>query len=198
MPFCPDCGSPVDETSNFCPKCGRAIAPLSLGESSGSVPGAATATVPRQAAQMIPTYASIGDRFVAQIVDWLILIVIDAIVSIPVGLASILSNPLGLAFSSSAYSAYSAIAGLLIPLLYFSYFEYSSGKTIGKRVMSIRVVDALSGGSIDFGRALIRTVLRIVDFLPFFYIVGVIVIDTSSKKQRLGDVGANTIVIKEK
>jgi len=47
------------------------------------------------------------------------------------------------------------------------------------------------------GASFIRNILRIIDILPFIYIIGMILIARSDKKQRLGDRAAHTIVIKE-
>jgi uncharacterized RDD family membrane protein YckC len=56
--------------------------------------------------------------------------------------------------------------GLLVSLGYYTYFEGSpSGQTFGKRVMNIRVIDQNTGGSIGYGRAAIRWVMRIVSGL---------------------------------
>jgi ribosomal protein L40E len=51
-------------------------------------------------------------------------------------------------------------------------------------------------GACGIGPAVIRNVLRIVDALPFFYIIGLILISRSDKKQRLGDSLAKTVVVK--
>ncbi len=141
-------------------------------------------------------YASVFDRFAAQVIDWIILIFLSAIVSVLVGLSALFANPFGLLFTFSWYGAFAGIMGALIPLLYFSYFESTSGQTIGKRVVSIKVVDQANGTRIDFGRSLIRNVLRIVDFLPLFYIIGAILVASTSRKQRIGDFAANSVVVK--
>jgi uncharacterized RDD family membrane protein YckC len=57
--------------------------------------------------------------------------------------------------------------GILVNLGYFTYFEGSpSGQTFGKRVMNIRVIDQTTGGSIGYGRAAIRWLMRIVSTIP--------------------------------
>jgi len=83
---------------------------------------------------------------------------------------------------------------LLWPI-YFSYFEGTSGQTIGKKVTNIRVVKE-DGSRCDFGSALVRNILRIVDHLPSLYILGIILVAATEKKQRLGDMLAKTIVVK--
>lgn len=52
------------------------------------------------------------------------------------------------------------------------------------------------GTPCDFGAALVRNLLRIIDSQPFIYIVGIILIAATDKHQRLGDMLAKTIVVK--
>jgi uncharacterized RDD family membrane protein YckC len=83
----------------------------------------------------------------------------------------------------------------LLWVIYFTYFEGTSGQTIGKRFTQIRVVKE-NGSPCDFGSALIRNILRIVDEQPAVYILGIILIASTDKRQRLGDMLAKTIVVK--
>ena len=68
------------------------------------------------------------------------------------------------------------------------------GQTPGKKLLSIAVVnDDLS--PVTLGTSLVRNLLRTVDFLPLFYLVGVITMLTNRRFQRLGDLAAGTLVI---
>jgi len=69
------------------------------------------------------------------------------------------------------------------------------GQTIGKRVLKLRVVDA-EGMRLEFNQVVIRNLLRMVDLLPAFYVVGGLSAFVSRKAQRLGDIAANTVVIR--
>jgi len=69
------------------------------------------------------------------------------------------------------------------------------GQTLGKRVLRLRVVDA-EGLRLQFHQVVIRNLLRFVDSLPLFYFAGGLVCWLSPKCQRLGDIAANTIVIR--
>jgi uncharacterized RDD family membrane protein YckC len=69
------------------------------------------------------------------------------------------------------------------------------GQTIGKRLLRLRVVDA-QGLRLQFNQIVTRNLLRFVDSLPFFYFVGGVACWLSPKCQRLGDIAANTIVIR--
>lgn len=81
--------------------------------------------------------------------------------------------------------------------LYFIILEWKLGGTLGKLITGIRV-RMINGGPIGFKESLVRNVLRFVDFLPFFYLLGAILIWTSKSKQRLGDRLAKTVVVSKK
>jgi hypothetical protein len=67
------------------------------------------------------------------------------------------------------------------------------GQTLGKYVMRLRVIDE-QGLRLQFSQIVIRNLLRLVDSLPLFYLVGGIACVLNKKCQRLGDFAANTIV----
>jgi uncharacterized RDD family membrane protein YckC len=69
------------------------------------------------------------------------------------------------------------------------------GQTIGKRLLRLRVADA-EGLRLQFNQIVTRNLLRFVDSLPGFYFVGGVTCWLNSKCQRLGDIAANTIVIR--
>jgi hypothetical protein len=86
----------------------------------------------------------------------------------------------------------------LFVVVYDIYFELSwNGQTPGKKVAGIRVIRA-GGAPLDFRSACIRNVLKIADFLPTFYLLGGVMILLTSRRQRLGDLAAGTIVIRER
>src|SRR5205814_573295 len=69
------------------------------------------------------------------------------------------------------------------------------GQTIGKKLFRLRVVDA-EGLRLQFNQIVTRNLLRFVDSLPAFYFVGGVVSLLNPSCQRLGDIAANTIVIR--
>src|SRR6266496_3333003 len=69
------------------------------------------------------------------------------------------------------------------------------GQTMGKRLLRLRVMDA-QGLRLQFSQIVIRNLLRFVDALPALYLVGGIVCLASRRAQRLGDLAANTIVVR--
>ena len=72
----------------------------------------------------------------------------------------------------------------------------ASGRTPGKRWNGLRVV-RMGGEPIGFLASAIRNVLRVVDWLPFAYLVGVAAVFVTARHQRVGDVVAGTLVIRE-
>ena len=69
------------------------------------------------------------------------------------------------------------------------------GQTVGKRLLRLRVVDA-DGLRLQFSQIVIRNLLRFVDMLPAFYLVGGAATLLNARTQRLGDLAANTVVIR--
>lgn len=140
------------------------------------------------------------NRIVAVIIDSVILFVVMAVISIPFGLSAAMfsmmsgvTDPMAwttMMFMSSTLSIISFILGLL----YFSYFESSSGQTPGKKLLGVKVVKE-GGGKVTFGDAIIRNLLRIIDGIAF-YLIGFILILVTEKKQRIGDIVAKTLVVK--
>ena len=133
--------------------------------------------------------AGLGTRAIAQILDLLIIAVVVAAVF----------------FVASAVSALSGGTATLILLfgsfvVIFGYFWVSesiwSGQTIGKKAFRLRAVGD-RGEPLTFAQAGIRNVVRIVDFLPYAYGVGLIVLFANGKGKRLGDLAAGTIVVKD-
>ncbi len=71
------------------------------------------------------------------------------------------------------------------------------GQTLGKRVMGLRVID-VHGLRLQLSQIVLRNLLRPIDSLPLFYLVGGIAALVSKNGQRLGDLAANTVVAHER
>ena len=82
----------------------------------------------------------------------------------------------------------------------FGYFwaceAFWSGQTVGKKVFRLRAVGD-RGEPMTFIQAGIRNIVRIVDFLPYAYGVGVVVLFVNGRGKRLGDLAAGTVVVKD-
>jgi uncharacterized RDD family membrane protein YckC len=79
-------------------------------------------------------------------------------------------------------------------IAYFTFFEALFGTTPGKAILKLHVV-MLDGGRPSFGAILMRNVFRLVDALPFLYIVGLLVAQNTLHEQRVGDIVAKTSVV---
>jgi uncharacterized RDD family membrane protein YckC len=81
---------------------------------------------------------------------------------------------------------------------YFALFEtVSNGRSPGKRALGLRVLRD-GGYPLDGRAALVRNLLRGVDFMPAFYLVGILSLFVGRKGKRLGDYAAGTFVVKER
>jgi uncharacterized RDD family membrane protein YckC len=93
---------------------------------------------------------------------------------------------------------------LLIILSFSLLFGYdvlfevlASGRTPGKRWSGLRVV--LEGGRpIGVGTSLVRNIMRVIDILPGVYTVGLITVVLTARNQRLGDLAAGSLVVRER
>jgi len=141
--------------------------------------------------------AGIGSRFIAILVDTLIL---GAAVILLIFLAAFILPALNLLGPKSA-SWGIGIFLLILFLLFWGYFAlseaFNNGRTLGKRVAKIRVIHQ-SGRGINFAEALARNLVRIIDYLPGFYGVGIAAMFMSRQSQRLGDMVAGTLVVRER
>jgi uncharacterized RDD family membrane protein YckC len=135
--------------------------------------------------------AGLGTRAIAQTLDLLIV----AAILLAVFFAA---AALGLATGSGDIFIRFMVLGSFF--LLFGYFWVSeaiwSGQTVGKRVFRLRAIGD-RGERLTFGQVGIRNVVRIVDFLPYGYGVGLVVLFVNGKGKRLGDLAAGTIVVKD-
>ena len=86
----------------------------------------------------------------------------------------------------------------LVQFGYYSFFEAIwNGQTPGKRWTHLRVMQD-SGRPITPYDAILRNLLRFIDWLPTLYAVGIVTILISREKKRVGDYAAGTVVVHEK
>jgi uncharacterized RDD family membrane protein YckC len=141
--------------------------------------------------------AGIGSRFVAQVIDNLIWLA-GALV---LALLGLLLGPGSLAFTRIPEQWAVAFVIFLFFLLnwgYFTLFEaFGNGRTPGKRVAGIRVIQR-TGRGIGFFESMARNLVRYVDQLPIFYGVGIVVMFSTRQHQRLGDLAAGTLVVRDR
>lgn len=91
-----------------------------------------------------------------------------------------------------------ASSGFLAFTVYYILAEMlTDGRSPGKRMAGLRVL-SVDGRPLSFLQSALRNILRAVDILPFLYSVGLLAIFFSPRCQRLGDIAAGTIVVKER
>ncbi len=141
--------------------------------------------------------AGIGSRFLALLIDYLIWI---AGILLLWWLYSVFLPGLK-SFSEISYQWAVAIEVFIIFLLnwgYFTLFEaFWNGRTPGKRLARIRVIQR-SGRAIGLFESMARNLVRYIDMQPLIFNgVGVIAIFVTRQHQRLGDLAAGTLVVRE-
>lgn len=131
--------------------------------------------------------AGAGSRFLAILID-------SAIVqgaSVMLGSICSMLLPRGIAL------AIFITANFLLTWGWHIYFETRhQGRTPGKRALRLRVIDA-RGLPVSLYQSLARNITRVLDFAPVFYGVAAIASLSSSTRRRLGDVIADTLVIRD-
>src|SRR5262249_45786140 len=139
-----------------------------------------------------------GSRLVAWVLDALIKVGCLVVLGL---LVLILGTLLGVR-EDAWFSGYAlALALILVFGLYLAYdvfFEVRhNGQTPGKKRAGIRVIRA-GGAPVDVRSAFLRSVMAFADFLPVAYLLGAGLIILTKNRQRLGDLAAGTLVIRER
>ena len=200
--FCSKCGANVTEGSTFCNACGAPVAGVGVPRVAGPpiaapVGYAAVPAVPRF------VYAGFWLRFVALLIDIIVLGFAGAILTLPFGAGFGLHGLLrGRAFGSPEDLV--GATGLLFKViiirailhwLYFALLESSEWRgTLGKKALGLEVTD-LNGNRIDFARASGRFFAKILSTLILF--IGYIMAGITEKKQALHDILAGCLVIRK-
>ncbi len=144
--------------------------------------------------------ASIGNRFLACALDHTLQFVTIIIVVIAFTLIANYSD-LGEQLSNAPkwVKAILIVIVFLIVSGYFAFFEWIwNGQTPGKRILKLRVIRE-DGRPVTFWEAAVRNLLRTFDMMPFpFYSIGLISVFVSSSDQRVGDMVAGTVVVRER
>ena len=152
----------------------------------------------------IMNYAGFWKRFVAIIIDAILLGCLQWLVLTPIltsmgfisdvaDMANGDGDPFALMTKLIALMSVSSMIGWVVNILYFSFMESSKYQaTIGKLALGIVVTD-ISGQKLDFVKALIRNISKIVS--SFILFIGYIMAGFTEKKQALHDMIAGTLVV---
>ncbi|UVE49021.1 RDD family protein [Haloferax larsenii] len=128
--------------------------------------------------------AVVGARIGARITDTLIVLVFMFALSVPLGDAA------------GGSRSYGDLLFLVVAFVYSFLLEgLWDGRTLGKRLFQIKVV-TVDGDACDLTSSLVRNVLRVVDAI-LYYLVGFVSMARTDKRQRLGDIVASTVVVRD-
>ena len=198
--FCPKCGKETDASWKFCQWCGSDIA---------AIPVKPIATPEEDEGPEIGVYAGLGRRFIAFIVDIILILLIGIVTitffSLTNGIKyayylAVQRAPIGTLTETgtvdAAVSPIIAALGMLIfivPWLYYAGFESSrSQATPGKTLMHIVVTD-LKGNKPTFARMTLRHFAKFISALIIF--IGFLMIGLTKKRQGLHDKIAGCLVL---
>jgi uncharacterized RDD family membrane protein YckC len=142
--------------------------------------------------------ANWGDRFLAWIVDFILvsiaLAVLFAAITIPIWFFYYDDEMTAARAYQNVQPSHYIISSLAF-FGYWTYFESTSGQSIGKRLLKIKTIDISGGNRIDIKIAAIESFGKAF-LLPIDVILGLIF--TNNKRQRIFNRISNTIVIKLK
>ncbi len=144
--------------------------------------------------------AGIASRCLAGAIDTFILLIIQIMVYLT--LFAVLGVTVGELWNQDGGASgwIIAILGLIGFALFWGYYIFFelrwNGQSPGKRQMHLRVVRT-DGLPITFTESLIRNLVRLVDFLPAYYGLGLIVMFVNGQARRLGDLAAGTLVVRD-
>ncbi|HKF51412.1 MAG TPA: RDD family protein [Candidatus Acidoferrales bacterium] len=219
--FCSKCGSQVAENAAFCPTCGQRTgedaAPRGIPLAPGGFtpPTPATAPVAMQTPPAAPAtytpataarplgYAGFWLRFVAWIIDFIVLWIVSTFITLPIvaatGLRSmILNHPPQSpeeAFAFLGMFSKILVLDIVIQWLYFALLESSAWQaTIGKKTLGLEVTD-MAGRRISFARATGRYFGKIISGI--ILMIGYIMAGFTEKKQALHDMMAGCLVMRK-
>lgn len=208
--FCSKCGGAIAANTAFCQACGNAVQPALAAAPAAPVGASLAASAGAVSPHWLPpvtrAYAGFWLRFVAHIIDSLLLGVVVMAVIIPLGVLSGVTGfvramrpnePPDPAVIMAFVSSMALLAGLSIlgSWLYNAYFESSDWQgTLGKKVLNLIVTD-LEGNRVSFGRASGRFFAKIIsDLIPLG--IGYILAGVTEKKQALHDMIAGCLVLR--
>lgn len=127
-------------------------------------------------------------RFLAWLIDAACISVFITFLEVSLAFLKVINYDLGEALLTIGYFVVSIGYGIMA--------EWGlRGQTLGKKLLRLRVVDE-QGLKLHFSQVLIRNLLRSLDMIPAFYLVGGVTCLLNKKSQRLGDLVARTVVIR--
>ncbi len=131
----------------------------------------------------------LGRRIGAALVDLAVVAVLFVVLGLLIG-----ESESGNGGAQVSLDGAPALVWAALALLYYFLSEAISGRTLGKRLLGVRVA-AAGGGRAGAGQIAVRTVFRLIDGIGFYLIGLIVVLATGKRRQRLGDLAARTTVV---
>jgi len=154
-------------------------------------------------------YAGFWLRFVAYIIDYILIWVVQAFVAIPIlamvgiSFASNMGNMesmnegeiMGMLAGMFAAAGATMLLTTVLVVLYFTFMESSKYQaTVGKLALGLVVTDE-NGNKLDVVKALVRNLCKIISSM--ILMIGYLMVGFTEKKQGLHDIIAKTLVVKK-
>ena len=138
-------------------------------------------------------------RLAALVVDALVISLLDAIANATFGVTRVTNGvvPSMTSGSFASFTTQTTVDWFWLTVLWVAYYAVLEGlfaATVGKRLAGVRVTD-LTGRRIGWQAAILRNLGRLLDALPFLYLLGGFLTLSSRLHQRLGDRFAATVVV---
>jgi uncharacterized RDD family membrane protein YckC len=143
---------------------------------------------------MVENLAGIGRRTLGALIDLVVVLAIFTLFITITGSYEVVREE-GTFLLQANIGLALGLGMLLACLLYFVVMEAATGRTLGKWILRTRVVNE-SGEPPSWRQSVVRNIIRFVDSLPFFYLVGFIAVFSSRHEQRLGDMASRTYVVR--
>ncbi len=207
--YCSKCGANVADGTAFCSACGQPTAGFSVGPAGAAAPAVPGYAPAAQAGWQTPgtrpavAYAGFWLRFVAWIIDRIVVQIATAILFIPFGVSVGFRQLMRNHPPSSPDEIFPALAGMqklflivvVLTWLYYALLESSSWQgTLGKKALGLEVTD-LAGNRIAFGRATGRFFARYISWLTLG--IGFLMAGFTQRKQALHDLIAGTLIVRK-
>jgi uncharacterized RDD family membrane protein YckC len=145
-----------------------------------------------------PDVCGVGIRGVAIAIDsvaWFALLFVAVYaVALPTGQVDVTATGVD-AQLTGTYGTASFLLWLGLGTAYHALLEWRFGRTVGKYLVQIRVTGG-DGSPPSLRAALVRNLVRLVDWFPLFYVVGVLAMVVSDRDRRLGDRVGDTLVVR--
>jgi uncharacterized RDD family membrane protein YckC len=135
----------------------------------------------------------------ALIADTIVISIVDAVVNGTFGVTHVTSG-IATTMGSGGFTSFTTQTTVdwpwlaLVWVTYYAVLEGLFGATVGKRLAGLRVTD-VEGRRIGWQAAIVRNLARLLDVLPFTYLLGGVLTLVTRRHQRLGDRLAGTIVV---